>query len=419
MQGAADKTDVIYVGGAGSGKTTRLCEKVAGLNHTLKETQILYLAFHGTTMSGAKGVMQKTGGRCLFATPPGLCLGLIAQYFTEMGFAHKPVIITKRERRALEEEAVTAVNERMFPTELGYEMEVQAELAKLQTQRGQIGMIDLPKFIAQHLHLNGIKNYLAQFQCLLVDDAQELSPPEWYLLQKLKLTCSHLFMAADLSASVNQETIARKISQLPGLQVLHKSYRCKPWITEGLNQLSSFGPLRNPQPLTSAYESRIVSQNYQVNIDDMTAQHAWLVRQVSNCLQANPSVTIAIAVRSSSEANTLGDLLRRHNLPHQILHLRSRFAPSPNLESRVVIGTAFDLKGLEFTVTFVTSMVEGQWPYFKEDPNHARNQLLTIFGRTQSALFLLCPRSGLNSQATRPSRFLRELNTPEVITHQK
>lgn len=419
MQVAANKTDIIYVGGAGSGKTTRLCEKVAGLNHTLKETQILYLAFHGTTMLGAQTIMQKTGGRCLFSTLPGLCLGFMAQHFLEMGFPSKPVIITKRERHALSEEAITTINERMFPTELGYEMEVQAELSKLQTQRGQIGMIDLPKFIAQHLHLTGIKNYLTQFQCLLVDDAQELSPPEWYLLQKIKQTCPGLFMAADLSASVNQETIARKISQLPGLQILNKSHRCKPWITEGLNQLSSFGPLRNPQPLTSAHDSRIVSQNYQVNIDDIPAQHAWLVRQVSNCLQANPSVTIAIAVRNAADAASISDQLRRRTLHHQILHLRSRFATAPVLESRVVIGTAFDLKGLEFTVTFIPSMVEGQWPYFKEDPTHARNQLLTLIGRTQSALFLLCPRTGPTSQATRPSRFLRELNTPEVITHQK
>jgi len=419
MHGGVNKADVIYVGGAGSGKTTRLCEKVSGLNHSLKETQILFLAFHGTTLLGAQTAMQKTGGRCLFATLPGLCLGLIAQHFGEMGFAVKPAIISKKERRAMADEAVALVNERMFPTELGYEMEVQAELSRLQIQRGEIGMIDLPKFIAQHLSIPGIKNYLSQFQCLLVDDAQELNPPEWYLLQKLKPTCPGLFMAADLSASVNQETIARKISQLPGLQVLHKSYRCKPWIVEGLNQLSSFGPLRNPQPLVSAHESRIVSQNYQVNIDDMPGQYAWLVRQVNNCLQANPNVSIAIAVRNSAESTTISDHLRRHKIHHQMLHLRSRFAPAPAIESRVIIGTAFDLKGLEFTVTFVPTLIEGHWPYFKEDQNHARNQLLTVIGRTQSALFLLCPRTGPGGHSARPSRFLRELNTPEVITHQK
>lgn len=419
MHGEATRADIIFVGGAGSGKTRRLCEKVAGLNNTLKETQILFLAFHGTTLLNAQMQMQKAGGRCLFATLPGLCLGLIAQYHTEIGFAHKPSIISKRERHIMAEEAIALVNERMFPTELGYDMEVQSALSSLQVQRSQIGMIDLPKFIAQHFQLAGVKNYLNQFQCLVIDDAQELSPPEWYLLQKIKQMGAMMLMSADLSAPVNQETIARKLSQLPGLQVLHKSHRCKPWITEGLNQLSSFGPLRNPQPLTSAHESRIVSQNYQVNVEDFPAQFTWLVRQVNNCLQANPNVTIAIAVRNYAEGSSISEQLRRQNTHHQILHLRSRFAPAPVVESRVVIGTAFDLKGLEFTVTFITSMIEGHWPYFKEDPNHARNHLLTLIGRTQSALFMLCPRTGPAGQATRPSRFLREINTPEVITHQK
>jgi len=419
MHGGPDSAQHLILGGPGTGKTSHLCRRVAELNSNANEGSILFLAFHGTTLQTTQVIMNKAGGRCLFATLPGLCLGLVSQHYSSMGFSSKPALIPNRERRAMMEEAVRAVNDRMFPTELGYELEVQKELTRQQLGSGQIGMLDLPKFVTQHLALPSLQSYFGQFQHILVDDGQELSSTEWHLLQKITGGSRTLTLAADLTSSVNHDTIARKLAQLTPSEVLTQSYRSKQWIVECFNQLQAFGVLHNPKTLTSTHESRIVSQNYHVLVEDLPAQLAWMTRQVSNCLQANPSVTVGVVVRGSAEGTSIADHFLRHGIPSQSLHLRNRFTQPPPLEARVLIGTPFDLKGTERTVILVPSMVEGQWPYFREDLAQARSNLLIAIGRAQSALFLLSPQKGPGGQAVRPSRFIREANTPEVIMHKK
>ena len=401
-----------YLGGPGTGKTTKLI----ALAQNQQVQNSLFISY--STIASSL-IREQLGKAWPCSTMPGLTMGLISHFQKEMGFKSQPHIVHYKVRKEIADEASKKVNSRMFPTELGYEQEILKEIQQIQLETGALGSNDLALFILKFRKLPQLSSYLQNIQTFYIDDAQEMSLEEFRLIQELSDEGAQVYLASDINSVVGKEqTCSNKLLHLESIRysVAHQS---KPWVCQVFNQLAAFNKLKDTHQIQPGIASQIISQNFQVHVESLLDQNQWIQRQIMNCMQISTKINIGIICRSKSEIVHIAEALSKNGIQHQVLFQNSRYDPPPTLKGVVFLGTPNVFKGMRFQVVILPNMTEGVWPFPNEHLESSRRQLLCSIGRAKSVIFFMCPKQDIKGTPLRPSRHLVECNTPEVIIHRK
>jgi len=410
--------NIVLIGGPGTGKTTQLCKLLLdSVSEQIKSEEVIFLSYNGCTVLKTAEELKKLGISCALTTLPSLCAGLIRAFHQALGFSTPPQLISGKDRTALHQTAAHSVNERMFPTELGYEQEIEKALQQQMRKNNCVGVQDICGIISHSFHLTDISNYFSKLKVVAIDDAQELTYPEWQIIKKWRSLGTVIHLAGDISSSTQIDTPSKKLLE-EAYTSLTNCFRSKPWICKFFNQLGEFNPIRNPYNINPVLESKLTSQIYTIRVDDYHQQLEWIKSQTLNCIQANSSVNVGILCRNTKECIQIADFLHKAGITVRYLRTRTRMETIQPLTERVIITTPWDAKGLEFSAVIVPTAIEGIWPYYKENHILARHQFLAAAGRTKSVLFFVVPKLADNKQTT-ISRYIKEGNIPDLVVHDK
>jgi len=406
------------VGGPGTGKTTTLCNAVKeALAQQFSAQETLFLGFSGGSTQLAAKILKDYNINCPITTLPGICAGLIRAYYRQLGFNEPPRLIAGKERQGLLQTASAEVNEKMFPTEPGYEQAIERSVQKHMRQNNVVGIQDVCGVITSNFENKDISQYFAKIKLLVIDDAQDLSHSEWQLIKKLRVLGTQTILAGDANSSTIADAPSKKLLE-DKTETVVKSFRCKSWVCRFFNQLSEFNPTRNPYSIDPASESQLSSQNFAIQVDDQNQQLQWIAKQTLNCLQTNPNVTVGIICRNTNESLQTAEYLNKAGIQMRLLRTRSRIESIQPTSERVIVTTPVDAKGLEFSAVIIPSAVEGIWPYYRENFTDARHQFLAAVGRAKSVLFFVVPNI-MSGKTTKISRFIKEGNIPDLTVRGK
>jgi DNA helicase-2/ATP-dependent DNA helicase PcrA len=213
----------------------------------------------------------------------------------------------------------------------------------------------------------------SRYNCVLVDEAQELAPLELALLGRCVARGGTLIVAGDAAQQVDEAacfkswdaTMAELGAAHHHRAVLEVSYRCPPEVTAFARQL------REPPPATA---SGLPLARF--GTDAHLA--AWLVEALRDLDAADPSSASAVICRTPESATLLARVLR-FGLPVR-LALSGKFVFGPGVSVTCVP----EVKGLEFDHVVVPDAARAQYA----DTAEARRALYVAATRASAQLVL-------------------------------
>ncbi len=217
------------------------------------------------------------------------------------------------------------------------------------------------------------------YDCIVVDEAQELAPLELALVGRSVAQGGTLIVAGDAAQQVDEDAcfrgwpqaMAELFAPVHATAVLEVSYRCPPEVT------SFARALREPAALVPApAEARSLSFQ---RFGHESHLAAWLIEALRTLDGADPSATCAVIARSAAAAAGFAMVLR-HGLPvHLALEGRFDFRPGTQVTS------VQEVKGLEFDYVVVPDATEARYP----DTPESRRALYVAATRACEQLILV------------------------------
>jgi DNA helicase II / ATP-dependent DNA helicase PcrA len=213
------------------------------------------------------------------------------------------------------------------------------------------------------------------YDCILLDEAQELAPLELALIGRSLAPTGTLIVAGDADQQTDptvcftsweqsmQELACAEYERV----VLPVSYRCPPQVVSIARRLIGGAP--PPEPQTPALFVHALNECHLAS---------WLIDELEQLTQRDPTASVALICRVPSTARRLQAALRERNLGRLVLDGEFLFRSGVNV-------TELDqVKGLEFDYVIVPDASPATYP----DTPEAHRALYVAVTRTRHQLLL-------------------------------
>jgi len=213
------------------------------------------------------------------------------------------------------------------------------------------------------------------YDCIVVDEAQELAPLELALLGRAIAPGGTLVVAGDADQQVDPgaaftgwpDAMVELGARDHDRAVLAMSYRCPPGVTATARAILRQAPPPPPDPAVAF-----------ARFEDELHRAAWLVEEIRALRERDPSSSIAVICRTPEGARRLVQVLRLGVGAR--LALDGDFALRPGVDVTCVR----EVKGLEFDHVIVPDATPAQYP----DAPDARRALYVAVTRAMTQLVL-------------------------------
>jgi superfamily I DNA/RNA helicase len=211
----------------------------------------------------------------------------------------------------------------------------------------------------------------SKYDCLLIDEAQELAPLELQLLGRCVSRGGTLIVAGDAAQQIDPAAGFRgwdaSLRELGAPEhhraVLEVSYRCPPEVTAFARALREPSG-RAPFPLARFHDECHLA--------------AWLVEALRELDSLDPTAAAAVVCRSQADAGLLARVLKTGLPVHLALEGAFHFGPGAQ------VTCVPEVKGLEFDYVVVPDAAAGRYA----DTSEARRALYVAATRASSQLLL-------------------------------
>jgi len=222
-----------------------------------------------------------------------------------------------------------------------------------------------------------------QYDCIVLDEAQELAPLELELVARSLLPQGTLIVAGDAGQQVDpaahflgwEETLRELGARTFHTATLAVSYRCPPDVTELARHLLE--PASRAPPPAGQHQIAQTLRPTELH------KAAWLIDELRALIERDPGASVAVICRSVDAAVHLERTLSR-GLDVR-LALDGRFTFQPGVEVTCVL----EVKGLEFDIVIAPDV--GPQPY--PDDARSRRALYVAVTRATEHLALAATRT--------------------------